>query len=83
MKSIRHHCEHQNVAFFFKQWGGFQKKRAGRALDGRTYDGMPPVIAKAPPKEDERLLRVREVEPLVRRFSAPALEPGLVRLAPA
>jgi len=29
------------VPFFFKQWGGVQKKRAGRILNGRTYDEMP------------------------------------------
>jgi len=29
------------VPFFFKQWGGVQKKRAGRVLDGRTWDQMP------------------------------------------
>ncbi|PYP88059.1 MAG: hypothetical protein DMF61_08140 [Blastocatellia bacterium AA13] len=30
-----------NVAFFFKQWGGVNKKRAGRQIDGRTWDEMP------------------------------------------
>jgi protein gp37 len=39
--SIRHQCHHQGVPFFFKQWGGFRKSRAGRELDGRTYDEMP------------------------------------------
>ena len=29
------------VPFFFKQWGGVQKKRAGRTLEGRTWDEMP------------------------------------------
>jgi len=29
------------VPFFFKQWGGVNKKRAGRILDGRTWDEMP------------------------------------------
>jgi len=31
------------VPFFFKQWGGVQKKRAGRLLDGCTWDQMPHV----------------------------------------
>jgi protein gp37 len=31
------------VPFFFKQWGGVQKKRTGRKLNGRTYDEMPPT----------------------------------------
>ena len=34
-------CERQHVAFFFKQWGGKNKKAAGRVLNGRTYDDMP------------------------------------------
>jgi protein gp37 len=38
---IRRQCEAEDVPFFFKQWGGVQKKRSGRNLDGRTYDEMP------------------------------------------
>jgi protein gp37 len=38
---IRHQCKASDVPFFFKQWGGVQKKRSGRKLDGRTYDEMP------------------------------------------
>lgn len=38
---VRDQCRRANVAFFFKQWGGTRKKRAGRMLDGRTYDEMP------------------------------------------
>jgi hypothetical protein len=68
VESVRDQCEDQDVAFFFKQWGGFQKKKAGRALDGRTYDGMPPVAAAEIPDEDERLRRVRDVEALTRKF---------------
>lgn len=34
-------CEKENVAFFFKQWGGINKKKSGRVLDGKTYDGYP------------------------------------------
>lgn len=39
--SIRDQCAGADVAFFFKQWGGVQKARTGRALDGRTHDAMP------------------------------------------
>jgi hypothetical protein len=39
--SIRDQCVDAEIPFFFKQWGGVRKKRAGRALDGRTYDGFP------------------------------------------
>ncbi len=38
---IRHQCRNQNVAFFFKQWGGTNKKKTGRLLEGRTWDEMP------------------------------------------
>lgn len=39
--SIRNKCLKQNVPFFFKQWGGVQKKKNGRELEGRTWDEMP------------------------------------------
>lgn len=38
---IRDQCERAGTAFFFKQWGGPNKKKTGRLLDGRTYDEMP------------------------------------------
>ncbi len=39
--SIRDQCTEANVAFFFKQWGGIQKKKAGRTIDGKVYSEMP------------------------------------------
>jgi protein gp37 len=39
--SIRDQCLAANVPFFFKQWGGVHKRRAGRILEGRTWDQMP------------------------------------------
>lgn len=39
--SIKDICESQKVPFFFKQWGGFHKKRNGRVLEGKTWDEMP------------------------------------------
>ncbi|MDP1545388.1 MAG: DUF5131 family protein, partial [Anaerolineales bacterium] len=38
---IKNQCVKAKVPFFFKQWGGVQKKKAGRLLDGRTWDQMP------------------------------------------
>lgn len=38
---VRDQCERTRTAFFFKQWGGKNKKAAGRELNGRTYDEMP------------------------------------------
>lgn len=42
---IRQQCQEQGVAFFFKQWGGVNKKKSGRELGGRTYDEMPVIIS--------------------------------------
>lgn len=39
--SIRDQCRRAGVPFFFKQWGGVNKKKAGRLLDGEIYDEMP------------------------------------------
>ena len=41
VREIRKQCRAAGVPFFFKQWGGVQKKRNGRLLDGRTWDQMP------------------------------------------
>ena len=41
VRSIQRQCERANVPFFFKQWGGRNKKAAGRELDGREWNGMP------------------------------------------
>ena len=41
VEDIRLQCEDYNVKFFFKQWGGKNKKAAGRILNGTTYDEMP------------------------------------------
>ncbi|MCI0487900.1 MAG: phage Gp37/Gp68 family protein [Blastocatellia bacterium] len=38
---IRDQCRKAQVPFFFKQWGGVNKKQAGRLLEGRTWDEMP------------------------------------------
>lgn len=48
VEEIRIQCEDNDIAFFFKQWGGWgadgkkrAKKENGRKLHGRTWDGMP------------------------------------------
>jgi len=41
VREVRDRCLDCRVPFFFKQWGGPNKKKAGRSLDGRTWDGMP------------------------------------------
>jgi protein gp37 len=44
---VRDQCHRAKVPFFFKQWGGKNKKRAGRLLGGRTWDEMPAVPGAA------------------------------------
>jgi len=41
IRNIKDQCLAQNVPFFFKQWGGINKKKTGRLLDGETWDQMP------------------------------------------
>ena len=45
---IRNQCRRARVPFFFKQWGGVNKKRTGRVLEGRTWDEMPVVRVPRP-----------------------------------
>jgi protein gp37 len=44
VRAIRRQCRDARVPFFFKQWGGRNKKEAGRTLDRRTYDQMPQTV---------------------------------------
>lgn len=47
VREIRTSCLEYNVPFFFKQWGGTNKKKAGRILDGRTWDEIPAGVSKS------------------------------------
>lgn len=38
---IKEQCERRDIPFFFKQWGGVNKKKTGREINGRTFDEMP------------------------------------------
>jgi protein gp37 len=48
---IKQRCENENKPFFFKQWGGVNKKKTGRLLQGKTWDNYPEVV-------EEKLLSV-------------------------
>ncbi|MEQ1654036.1 MAG: DUF5131 family protein, partial [Hyphomicrobium sp.] len=45
--AIQENCEKYNTAFFFKQWGGVNKKKSGRTLNGRTWDEYPEQLLVA------------------------------------
>jgi len=59
--SLRDQCLQAKVPFFFKQWGGFNKKLAGRLLEGRTYDEMPELKTGPVPSLSERRLLQAEI----------------------
>jgi protein gp37 len=42
VESIHQQCRDNDVAFFFKQWGGVRKDLTGRELNGQVYNDMPP-----------------------------------------
>jgi protein gp37 len=57
--AILEQCRQWNVPFFFKQWGGVQKKRFGRKLHGRTYDQMPKRRLSRIPSRSDRLAEAK------------------------
>jgi protein gp37 len=54
VQSIHRQCREAHVPFFFKQWGGPNKKKTGRHLDGEVYDEMPAERVLQPPFGRER-----------------------------
>ena len=60
VESILLQCRAAKVPFFFKQWGGVQKKKTGRLLFGRTYDEMPARrVVDVPGIAERRAIRCR------------------------
>jgi protein gp37 len=72
VESIRRQCAAMRVPFFFKQWGGVQKSKRGRMLNGRTFDAMPASSAARLPSLAARRALLTELLPLTARWeSAP------------
>jgi protein gp37 len=55
VRAIMNQCRSAKISFFFKQWGGRQKSKAGRLLDKRTYDELPEIVRAPMPSRSERL----------------------------
>jgi protein gp37 len=71
VESVFAQCRRQNVPFFFKQWGGIQKSRAGRLLHERTYDELPLTHARGElPGRVSRMILVDQFDQLARSFMA-------------
>jgi len=60
--ALRDQCKKSRVPFFFKQWGGVRKKKAGRRLEGRTYDEFPERVEHPVSPVKECLNKAQEIE---------------------
>jgi protein gp37 len=65
VKNVHTQCTKAQVRFFFKQWGGVQKSKFGRSLNGQTYDEMPSRQRVAIPSREDRQALLRTLAPLV------------------
>jgi protein gp37 len=70
VRSLRDQCAAAGIPFFFKQWGGVRKGKAGRELDGRTHDDVPGRSQHSMPARHDRLAM------LARLKSSPSLQVG-------
>jgi protein gp37 len=66
---IKEQCKQQRSLFFFKQWGGVQKAKTGRQLNGRTYDAMPSLSAHIPPERAARKRLIAQLWPTANPWS--------------
>jgi protein gp37 len=62
VRRIRAQCRKSGIPFFFKQWGGVQKRAGGRKLDGRTYDEVPPWLVPPRPQGERHLAELAQLE---------------------
>jgi protein gp37 len=76
-------CRRYEVPFFFKQWGGVRKKRAGRELEGRTYDEFPFTPGEAIPDRMVRRKLASDLEAHFKEHEAQNLVGGDRRIGPA
>ena len=64
VRDLRDQCNEKGVLFFFKQWGGKNKKKTGRTLDGRTWEEIPEAASDtklgAPAASRLRALQARK-----------------------
>jgi protein gp37 len=74
--SIRAQCEAAHVPFFFKQWGGVRKSKAGRDLEGRTYDDLPVRVRLPVLDTAQRMAAIADIE----RYAppGPVARPGAI-----
>lgn len=61
VRNIRDSCANSCTPFFFKQWGGRNKKLSGRTIDGRTHDAMPHQPKMVFPARKDRLVAANDL----------------------
>lgn len=69
VSAIKQQCNAQRSLFFFKQWGGVQKAKNGRQLDGKTYDERPAPSTHTPPPRATRERLVEHFAPAISRWN--------------
>jgi hypothetical protein len=85
VQSLLTQCRDAGVPFFFKQWGGVQKKKNGRELSGRTYDEFPVTEAAPIPCGLERRGMATKIQATfeVSLWQVPTIKLTTQRLQPA
>lgn len=73
VQRIRYDCTRYRALFFFKQWGGVQKAKNGRLLEGQTYDAMPARQSATMPPKTERMALARDLAALTHRWTSSPL----------
>src|SRR5260370_31713144 len=61
---LRDQCKRSSVPFFLKQWGGVRKAKAGRRLEGKTYDEFPQRVRHPRRSADHSVSAARNIEAL-------------------
>lgn len=81
VERIQRLCTEQQVLFFFKQWGGFQKSKTGRLLNDRTFDEMPArIVAPLPSRQTRQAAALAWANEAVKWTPLSATERPLVSL---
>ncbi len=62
VEGIRRQCQLAKTPFFFKQWGGVNKNKTGRELNGQTYDEYPVIPSVDVPSRSERQKILEQLE---------------------
>jgi protein gp37 len=70
VERIKEQCDQHGTLFFFKQWGGVQKKKNGRLLNGTTHDNLPARNTTSAPSPAGRAACLQDLAPLSRDWNS-------------